>query len=76
MAIMSKILINDATLRDGSHAVAHRLTAVQIAAYAAAAEVAPGDRRFGRQEMPGPAGSGVRSTRRRPAGEERRRHGP
>ena len=37
---MSKILINDATLRDGSHAVAHRLTAVQIAAYAAAAEVA------------------------------------
>jgi 4-hydroxy 2-oxovalerate aldolase len=33
-----QILINDATLRDGSHAVAHQISAHQIAIYAAAAE--------------------------------------
>jgi len=37
---MPKVLINDATLRDGSHAVGHQLNSQQIAAYAAAAEAA------------------------------------
>ena len=37
---MKKILISDPTLRDGSHAVRHQLSASQIAAYAAAAEAA------------------------------------
>ncbi len=35
---MAKILINDVTLRDGSHAVCHQLTKKQIAVYAKAAE--------------------------------------
>ncbi len=35
-----KILIHDPTLRDGSHAVRHQLTAEQIALYAAAADAA------------------------------------
>src|SRR6185369_9229511 len=34
------IIISDPTLRDGNHAVGHRLTAAQIAAYASAAEAA------------------------------------
>lgn len=37
---MKKILISDPTLRDGNHAVAHQLSAAQIAAYAAAANTA------------------------------------
>jgi 4-hydroxy 2-oxovalerate aldolase len=39
-ARMKKILISDPTLRDGNHAVAHQLTAEQIALYAAAANKA------------------------------------
>jgi 4-hydroxy 2-oxovalerate aldolase len=35
---MKQILISDPTLRDGNHAVAHQLTAEQIAIYAAAAD--------------------------------------
>lgn len=35
---MPDIRINDPTLRDGNHAVAHQLTVAQIAAYAAAAD--------------------------------------
>jgi len=34
------VIISDPTLRDGNHAVSHSLTAVQIAAYAEAAEAA------------------------------------
>lgn len=37
---MSRILISDPTLRDGNHAIAHALTAAQIATYAMAAEAA------------------------------------
>lgn len=37
---MSKILISDPTLRDGSHAIRHQLTVEQIASYAKAAEIA------------------------------------
>ena len=37
---MSKILVSDPTLRDGSHAIKHQLTVEQIAAYAKAAELA------------------------------------
>ncbi|HEY0245520.1 MAG TPA: 4-hydroxy-2-oxovalerate aldolase [Mucilaginibacter sp.] len=37
---MKHILISDPTLRDGSHAVAHQISAAQIAAYAAAADKA------------------------------------
>ena len=37
---MPDILISDPTLRDGNHAIRHRLTTKQIAAYAAAAETA------------------------------------
>ncbi len=37
---MKNILINDPTLRDGSHAVRHQLKAEQIASYAAAADEA------------------------------------
>lgn len=37
---MSKILINDSTLRDGSHAVSHQLNPHNISVYAAAAEAA------------------------------------
>lgn len=37
---MPKVLISDATLRDGSHAVGHQLNSQQIAVYAAAAEAA------------------------------------
>jgi 4-hydroxy 2-oxovalerate aldolase len=37
---MHKILIHDVTLRDGSHAIGHRLSAHQVAAYAAAADKA------------------------------------
>jgi 4-hydroxy 2-oxovalerate aldolase len=37
---MKKILISDPTLRDGNHAVAHQLTAEQIALYAEAANKA------------------------------------
>ena len=37
---MSKILISDPTLRDGNHAVQHKLTLSQIAKYAAAADAA------------------------------------
>lgn len=37
---MPKILISDPTLRDGSHAIGHKLNAHQIAVYAAAAEAA------------------------------------
>lgn len=37
---MRKILISDPTLRDGNHAVQHKLTLEQIAGYAAAADAA------------------------------------
>lgn len=37
---MHKLLIHDVTLRDGSHAVGHKLTADQVRAYAAAADKA------------------------------------
>lgn len=37
---MSKILIHDSTLRDGSHAVSHQLSEHQIEVYSAAAELA------------------------------------
>lgn len=37
---MTRILISDPTLRDGNHAVAHQLTARQIAIYCAAADKA------------------------------------
>jgi len=37
---MPKILISDATLRDGAHAVQHQISAKQVAAYAAAADAA------------------------------------
>jgi 4-hydroxy 2-oxovalerate aldolase len=37
---MKQILISDPTLRDGNHAVAHQLSAKQIAVYAAAADKA------------------------------------
>ena len=35
---MKKILINDVTLRDGNHAISHKMTINQIAVYAAAAD--------------------------------------
>jgi len=37
---MTNIVISDATLRDGSHAISHQLTKDQIAAYAKAADAA------------------------------------
>jgi 4-hydroxy 2-oxovalerate aldolase len=37
---MHDVIISDPTLRDGNHAVAHKLTAAQIAAYARAADAA------------------------------------
>ena len=37
---MKNVIISDSTLRDGSHAVAHRLTKKQLAAYAKAADSA------------------------------------
>ena len=37
---MRRIILNDATLRDGSHAIKHQLTVEQIARYAEAAEAA------------------------------------
>jgi 4-hydroxy 2-oxovalerate aldolase len=37
---MTKILVSDPTLRDGSHAIRHQLNGAQIAAYATAAESA------------------------------------
>ena len=37
---MSRILVNDCTLRDGSHAIGHRLNVHQITVYSAAAEAA------------------------------------
>lgn len=37
---MPQVLISDPTLRDGNHAVSHRITADQIAAYAMAADAA------------------------------------
>jgi 4-hydroxy 2-oxovalerate aldolase len=37
---MKKVIISDATLRDGSHAIAHKLTREQIASYARAADAA------------------------------------
>jgi 4-hydroxy 2-oxovalerate aldolase len=37
---MNNVLISDATLRDGSHAIAHKLTKEHIAAYASAADAA------------------------------------
>ena len=37
---MHKLLIHDVTLRDGSHAVGHQLTAAQVASYASAADKA------------------------------------
>lgn len=35
---MHKLLIHDVTLRDGSHAIGHKLTAAQVRAYASAAD--------------------------------------
>jgi len=37
---MKKILIHDVTLRDGNHAISHKMTESQIAIYAAAADAA------------------------------------
>ena len=37
---MPELILSDPTLRDGNHAVAHALTAPQIAAYARAADAA------------------------------------
>ena len=37
---MKKVIISDATLRDGSHALSHQLTREQIASYARAADAA------------------------------------
>ena len=37
---MKKILINDVTLRDGNHAISHKMTTNQISTYAAAADAA------------------------------------
>lgn len=37
---MKRVIISDATLRDGSHAISHALTKDHIAAYAAAADLA------------------------------------
>jgi 4-hydroxy 2-oxovalerate aldolase len=37
---MSKILIHDVTLRDGNHAISHKMTAQQIAVYTSAANAA------------------------------------
>jgi 4-hydroxy 2-oxovalerate aldolase len=37
---MKNVIISDATLRDGSHAISHQLTRAQIAAYARAADQA------------------------------------
>jgi len=37
---MKKILINDVTLRDGNHAISHKMTINQITVYAAAADAA------------------------------------
>lgn len=37
---MKKILIHDVTLRDGNHAISHKITTNQIAIYAAAADAA------------------------------------
>ncbi|MGA2933639.1 MAG: 4-hydroxy-2-oxovalerate aldolase [Methanomicrobiales archaeon] len=37
---MPKILIHDVTLRDGNHAISHKMTAHQIAAYSSAANAA------------------------------------
>jgi 4-hydroxy 2-oxovalerate aldolase len=37
---MPKILINDVTLRDGNHAIAHKMTIDQISAYCTAADAA------------------------------------
>jgi 4-hydroxy 2-oxovalerate aldolase len=37
---MKNVIISDATLRDGSHAISHKLTKEHIAAYATAADVA------------------------------------
>jgi len=37
---MPKILINDVTLRDGNHAIGHKMTIDQIAAYCTAADAA------------------------------------
>jgi 4-hydroxy 2-oxovalerate aldolase len=37
---MRELLVTDITLRDGSHAVGHRLTVAQLASYAAAADAA------------------------------------
>ena len=37
---MKKILITDVTLRDGNHAISHKITKEQIAFYAAAADAA------------------------------------
>ena len=40
MDSMTKILINDVTLRDGNHAISHKMTLNQISAYASAANSA------------------------------------
>jgi 4-hydroxy 2-oxovalerate aldolase len=37
---MKKILIYDVTLRDGNHAISHKMTTNQISTYAAAADAA------------------------------------